>query len=72
MFRKTIGAPCVTWQKISGGADDRQAHNVTLGLMKTCRKLDLSFFAYLGARLGCGDRVNPPPPLASLVALPAA
>ena len=66
---------CVTKRKISGGTmsvEGRQARDVMLGLMKTCRKLDLSFFAYLGARLGCGDPADPPPPLATLVARPAA
>ena len=33
-------------------ADGCQARNVMLGLMKTCRKLGISFFAYLGDRLG--------------------
>jgi hypothetical protein len=62
---------CVTKRKISGGtmsAQGRQARDVMLGLMKTCRKLGLSFFAYLGARLSCGDPADPPPPLARLVA----
>ena len=66
---------CVTKRKISGGtmsAEGRQARDVMLGLMKTCRKLDLSFFAYLGARLSCGDPAHPMPSLASLVARPAA
>jgi hypothetical protein len=46
---------CVTKRRISGGtmsADGRQARDVMLGLMKTCRKLGISFFAYLGDRLG--------------------
>ena len=41
---------CVTKRRISGGtmsADGRQARDVMLGLMKTCRKLGISFFAYL-------------------------
>ena len=43
------------------------ARDVLLGLMKTCAKLGLSFFAYLG-----GDRLGVPgaaavPPLAQLV-----
>jgi hypothetical protein len=66
---------CVTKRKISGGtmsAEGRQARDVMLGLMKTCRKLGLSFFAYLGARLGCGDPAHPMPSLANLVARPAA
>ena len=46
---------CVTKRRISGGtmsADGREARDVMLGLMKTCRKLGISFFAYLGDRLG--------------------
>jgi hypothetical protein len=43
-----------------------------VGLKKTCRKLDFSFFATLGARLGFGDPADPPQPLATLVARPAA
>jgi transposase len=42
-------------RKISGGTmsvDGRPARDVMLGLLKTCRKLRLSFFAYLGDRLG--------------------
>ena len=52
-------------------AEGRQARNVMLGLMKTCRRLGLCFFAYLGARLGCDDPALPPQPLAILVARPA-
>jgi hypothetical protein len=62
----------VTKRRIFGGtmsAKDRHEPDVMLGLMKTRRKLDLSFFATLGARLGCAD---PPPPLASLVCLQVA
>jgi hypothetical protein len=42
-------------RKISGGTKSeagRIARDVLLGLMKTCAKLGLSFFAYLGDRLG--------------------
>ncbi|WP_245435766.1 IS66 family transposase, partial [Microvirga calopogonii] len=57
-------------RKISGGtmsADGRMARDVMLGLSKTCRKLGLSFFTYLGDRLGLnGDRPRIPP-LADLV-----
>ena len=45
----------VTKRKISGGTvseKGRQARDVMLGLAKTCRKLKISFFDYLGARLG--------------------
>jgi hypothetical protein len=33
-------------------ANSCQVRNVILGSMKTCRKLGVSFFAYLGDRLG--------------------
>ena len=45
---------CVTKRKISGGTMStagRTARDVLLGLMKTCRKLGVSFFGYLGDRL---------------------
>ena len=45
----------VTKRKIPGGTRSeagRVARDVLLGLMKTCAKLGLSFFAYLGDRLG--------------------
>jgi hypothetical protein len=45
----------VTKRKVSGGTwseAGREARDACLGLMKTCRKLGLSFFDYLGARLG--------------------
>ena len=45
----------VTKRKISGGTvseKGRQARDVMLGLAKTCRKLKIPFFDYLGARLG--------------------
>lgn len=45
---------CVTKRKVSGGtmsADGRTARDVLLGLMKTCRKLGVSFWRYLGDRL---------------------
>jgi len=44
----------VTKRKVSGGTISdagRQARDVMLGLMKTCRKLDVSFFEFLGCRL---------------------
>ena len=47
-------------------ADGRQARDVMLGLMKTCQKLGISFFAYLGDRLGLsgtGERVPTLPDL---------
>ena len=45
----------VTKRKISGGTISerrRQARDVMLGLAKTCMKLKIPFFGYLGARLG--------------------
>jgi hypothetical protein len=45
----------VTKRKISGGTvsdNGRQARDVMLGLAKTCMKLKIPFFDYLGARLG--------------------
>jgi Transposase IS66 family len=58
----------VTKRKISGGTvseKGRQARDVMLGLAKTCKKLKISFFDYLGARLGIpGPQV---PRLATLV-----
>ncbi|PSS64573.1 hypothetical protein C6558_13395 [Ensifer sp. NM-2] len=59
----------VTKRKISGGTmsrDGRVARDTMLGLMKTCRKLGLSFWHYLGDRLGLEGQAIPP--LAALVA----
>jgi hypothetical protein len=45
---------CVTKRKVSGGTmseNGRTARDVLLGLMKTCRKLGVSFYRYLGDRL---------------------
>ena len=66
---------CVTKRKASGGTmsqDGRTARDVLLGLTKTCRKLGVSFYRYLGDRLRvpapCPSRryrissVRPPPP----------
>jgi hypothetical protein len=50
-------------RKISGGTvsrNGRQARDSMLGLMKTCqKKLGLSFWHYLGDRLGIPDRRSP-------------
>ena len=57
-------------RKISGGtmsADGRVARDVMLGLLKTCRKLGLSFFTYLGDRLGLNPDQPRIPPLADLI-----
>ncbi|WFU05693.1 transposase (plasmid) [Rhizobium sp. CB3171] len=58
----------VTKRKISGGTmsrDGRIARDTMLGLMKTCQKLGLSFYHYLGDRLGV--RGNVISPLAGLI-----
>jgi hypothetical protein len=58
----------VTKRKISGGTVSdrgRDARDTMLGLAKTCRKLKLSFYEYLGSRLGMiGTQI---PPLAELI-----
>jgi hypothetical protein len=51
----------VTKRKISGGTVSeagRRARDVLLGLMKTCGKLGVSFFSYLGDRLGVPDALK--------------
>src|ERR671916_2074176 len=57
---------CVTKRKISGGTMSeagRTARDALLGLMKTCRKLGVPFFRYLGDRLRVpGATPIPPPP----------
>lgn len=65
---------CVTKRKISGGTMSeagRTARDVLLGLMKTCRKLGISFFRYLGDRLQVPGAA-PIPPLPDLVRQAAA
>jgi hypothetical protein len=60
---------CVTKRKISGGTMSeagRTARDVLLGLMKTCRKLGISFYRYLGDRLAVPGTA-PVPPLPNLV-----
>ena len=55
---------CVTKRKISGGTISeagRTARDVLLGLMKTCRKLGVSFFHYLGDRLHVPGATAVPP-----------
>ena len=64
---------CVTKRKISGGTMSeagRNARDMTLGLMKTCRKLGLSFYAYRGDRLGLNTTGSTIPQLAHLVSAP--
>ena len=59
----------VTKRKVSGGTvseKGRAARDVMLGLAKTCAKLKISFFHYLGARLKIpGPEISP---LANLIA----
>ena len=55
---------CVTKRKISGGTMSeagRTARDVLLGLLKTCRKLGVSFFRYLGDRLHVPGAESIPP-----------
>jgi len=55
---------CVTKRKISGGTMStagRIARDVMLGLMKTCSKLKVSFFRYLGDRLHVPGAITIPP-----------
>jgi len=55
---------CVTKRKISGGTmrtAGRTARDVLLGLMKTCSKLGVSFFRYLGDRLHVPGAITIPP-----------
>jgi hypothetical protein len=55
---------CVTKRKVSGGTMStagRTARDVLLGLMKTCNKLGVSFFRYLGDRLHVPDSITVPP-----------
>jgi Transposase IS66 family len=58
----------VTKRKISGGTvsdKGRDARDIMLGLAKTCMKLKLSFYEFLGSRLGiAGTEI---PPLAELI-----
>jgi len=49
---------CAIKRKISGGTmsrDGRAARDTVLGLMKTCKKLGLSFWHFLGDRLMTSD-----------------
>jgi transposase IS66 family protein len=54
----------VTKRKVSGGTwseAGRAARDAFLGLLKTCRKLGVSFFDYLGCRLAVPDAPVIPP-----------
>ncbi len=64
---------CVIKRKVSGGTMStagRTARDVLLGLMKTCGKLGISFFGYLGDRLHVPGAIAVPP-LPDLVRLAA-
>src|SRR5919199_608450 len=67
--------PQVIKRKISGGTRSdagRDCRDAFLGLLKTCRKLGLSFWDYLGARLGTADADAPwLPNLVRLRSVPA-
>jgi hypothetical protein len=55
----------VTKRKISGGTVSdrgRDARDIMLGLAKTCMKLKLSFYDFLGSRLGISGPSIPPLP----------
>ncbi|MBB6182149.1 hypothetical protein [Pseudorhizobium flavum] len=57
-------------RKISGGTvsrNGRQARDSLLGLSKTCQKLGLSFWHYLGDRLGICTSQAAIPPLATMI-----
>jgi hypothetical protein len=59
----------VTRRKISAGTRSdigRDCRDGFLGLMKTCRKLGISFWNYLGNRFGV-EHAEPVPDLASVV-----
>jgi hypothetical protein len=61
----------VTRRKISGGTqsdEGRTALDAMLSVMKTCKKLDISFWDYLGDRLGIQGLAIPP--LAEFLAAP--
>jgi hypothetical protein len=65
---------CVIKRKISGGTMSRNgriARDVLLGLIKTCQKLGLSFWHYVGDRLGASAPERVVPPLATLIAAKA-
>jgi hypothetical protein len=54
----------VTKRKVSGGTRSdlgRDCRDGFLGLVKTCQKLGIAFWDYLGARLGISDQSSIPP-----------
>jgi hypothetical protein len=59
----------VTRRKISAGTRSdtgRDCRDGFLGLMKTCKKLGIAFWSYLGSRFGV-ENCQPVPDLADLV-----
>lgn len=61
---------CVTKLKFSGDTmsrDGRVASDTMLGLMKTCKKLGLASWLYLGDRLGIANQQPTTPELAGLI-----
>jgi Transposase IS66 family len=59
----------VTKRKVSGGTRSdvgRDCRDAFLGLAKTCAKLGIAFWDYLGSRLGISDQ-PPIPPLPTLI-----
>jgi hypothetical protein len=62
----------VTKRRISGGTRSdlgRNCRDAFLGLAKTCAKLGIAFWDYLGARLGCTEPSSVPD-LPQLVSAP--
>ena len=67
-FENDIRA-CITKRKVNGGTmseEGRTARDVLLGLRKTCRKIGVSFYRYLGDRSRVPGAA-PIPPLPDLV-----
>src|SRR5436305_692662 len=66
LFRRELAAspcPALGKRKISGGtrsAAGKRARDTFLGLLKTCAKLGVSFWDYLGARLKIPDAAAVP------------
>ena len=63
--------PYTVGEAVADYLADYTARDVLLGLMKTCRKLGVSFFRYLGDRLRVPG-ATPIPPLPDLVRQAAA
>lgn len=60
----------VTRRKLSGTTrsdDGRECRDALLGILKTCRKLGISFWEFLGTRLGAAVS-DPVPPMPQMVA----